>query len=376
MFTAILIVSVLGQSGDRSSVDLKTLNALGARYQENWSKFDKGRIWFKFTDAYAKNADDAAKGVVTNDYKAEGFYAFQGKNALYLQVFSNEAMLATSVKISETPTETQTSTRLSSERALTDGKATLKDHLSGDPGGKVSYGTIIMPGTEEFYQGIDVPLELAFPDKARDDPSRSARLIQDGSTQLSLETIQNDATLDGVKVVRIETKGTGGKRVMWVDPERGAIPIHVHDDMPDGSTYDLHYGDIRMVPGHGWLPYERTTFVAGGRTFRSVVTKVDFGNVPSETFRLEYPEPTSMVDLARNLTYKPQKVWDLSRLPAANSKNAAPLGASVGTPDPVMPEESEPPRFPYTFIALGLAAVVVVVVVGLVWKRRTNMAST
>ena len=163
--------------------------------------------------------------------------------------------------------------------------------------------------------------------------------------------------------------GPGGKRIMWVDPEHGAITVRVHDEMPGGSTYDLHYGDIRMVAGRGWLPYECTEYLPGGRVLRAVVTKVDFGKIPDDTFRIEFPEPIAMVNLDKGRSYRPRKIWDLSRLPTENSVETAPLKTSLSVPDPVMPGERESHTLLFTFIALGLWAIVGLV--GFLWRRGT-----
>jgi hypothetical protein len=217
-----------------------------------------------------------------------------------------------------------------------------------------------------------VPLGLGFPESARDDISRTARLIQDGSGGLTLVAVRDEENLDGVKVVRIEVKGPGGNRVMWVDPESGAIPVRVHDEMPGGGTYDLRYGDIRMVAGRGWLPYERTEYLPGGRVFRTVVTKIDLGVVPDDTFRMEFPKPIGLVDIEKGLSYRPQKVWELSRLPTANSVGATPLATTLGVPDPMMPGESESHTFLFTFIAVGVS--VAVGAVAFLWRRATRPA--
>ena len=290
----------------------------------------------------------------------------RGNDAIYLRTFSDASMVATCTKIAGG----KVSNRLQSGRLLTDGKVTLVEHLYGNPDGKITRGTIINPGSEEFYKTAGVPLAMGFPDNARDDISRTARLIRDGSSGVSLGAIQDDAIFDGVKMVRIEVKGPGGKRVIWVDPERGAIPVRVHDEMPGGSAYDLRYGDIRMVAGRGWLPYEPRSTCQGGRVFRTIITKVDFGKIPDDTFRIEFPEPIAIINVAKGLSYRPQKIWELSRLPKANSRETAPLMTSLGTPDPVMPGEREPHMLLFTFVALGLSAVVGVI--GFLWKRGTS----
>ena len=365
MSNILIFASVIGQLSLIGSDDRGALNALAGLYEENRSKFDNGRIWFNFIDAYATSIDEAAKGVVSDAHKADGFYAFRGNDALYLRTFPDASMVATSAKIADA----KVANRLQSVRLLTDGKVTLVDHLYGNPDGKVTRGTIINPGSGEFYKTAGVLLAMGFPDNARDDISRTSRFIQDGSSGLSLGTIQDDATLNGVKVIRIEVMGPGGKRVMWVDPEHGAITVRVHDEMPGGSTYDLHYGDIRMVAGRGWLPYECTEYLPGGRVLRAVVTKVDFGKIPDDTFRIEFPEPIAMVNLDKGRSYRPRKIWDLSRLPTENSVETAPLKTSLSVPDPVMPGERESHTLLFTFIALGLWAIVGLV--GFLWRRGT-----
>jgi len=368
MLTAILVAAVLGQPGGLGHADREALNSLAGIYEANRAKFEGGRVWFEYTDAYATSADEAAKGVVSDAHKAEGFYAFQGNDALYQCTFSNASLVTTSTKVSEN----SVSHRLFNHRLLTNGKVTLDEHFSIRLDGNVSRSPDIRSGTEEFYRAAhNVPLALGAPEIARDDIARTARLIRDGAAGFSLVELQDDATLDGVKVTRIKVKGPYGTREMWVDPERGAIPLQLHDEMPGGSTRDLRHGDIRLIAGRGWLPHEGTVVVVGGRVFRTVVTKVDFGQVPGDTFRLEFPEPVAMVNLDQGVSYPPRKVWDLARLPSANIRGVRPVMAAVDAP--AMPGERESQSHAMVYVALGLW--VVVGVVGFLWWRGTHSAS-
>lgn len=371
MSVAIMLALVFCQVGASAIArvdDRAALGALADLYEENWAKFDAGRVWFEYTDAYAKTLDEAIKGNLTGAYKAEGFYAFKGRDAAYGRLFADEALVATSTKISEN----QVAHRFESIRSLTDGKVTLSDFISGNPGGRTFRSTIIDPGVDGFFKSVAVPLCPKSPAGARDDLTRTARLIRDGASGMELVSIK-DEVVEGVKAVRIEIKAPGGTRVMWVDPERAAIPIRLHDEMLSGGTNDLHHGDIRHVPGRGWLPFERT-YLTGGRVFRTVLTKVDFESVPDDAFRLEFPEPVAVVDMAKNLSYRPQKVWDLAHLPASNSPGTVRLQPSFAAIEPAMPGEREtgPPYF--AIASIGVAAVVMVA--GL-WKwRRARAASS
>ena len=79
MLITSIFVCLLGQIGATGSDDREALSALAGLYDENRSKFDKGRIWFDFIDAYATSVDEAAKGIVSVAHRADGFYAFQRK---------------------------------------------------------------------------------------------------------------------------------------------------------------------------------------------------------------------------------------------------------------------------------------------------------
>lgn len=351
------------------SDDQATLNALAGLYEENRSKFDAGQIWFEFIDGKATDIDAASSGTITDAHRAEGFYAFRGDEAIYRCIFPDASMVATSSRV----TDRQVTNRLQCVRTLTNGKATLREDRFGTPEGAITRAMIINPGAEAFFRSAAIPLGLGHPESVRDDPWRTSRLIQDRSDGLTLGSIRDDEVIEGVKVVRVVVTGPGGTRQMWLDPTRGAIPLRVHDEMPGGRAYDLRLGDVRMVAGRGWFPFERTELLGGARVMRMVVTKVDFGPVPEGTFRLEFPEPVAMVNLEQGVSYPPRKVWDLARLPAANAPGVNRLNAPGDATAPMLPVEIEPSPYRSTAIALGVAAVVGFV--GYFWRRRSRRAS-
>lgn len=345
--------------------DPDALRALAGVFEENRARFDKGIIYFEYIDGFSAAPDEAARGVITGSYRAEGSYCFEGDNLSYSCLFPAEAMVAATRKAPGGAT----SNRLKCVRLLTDGKLTLSEKIAVGPDGKLARGTIIAPGTEEFCKLAEVPLNLGLPDGARNDLARVARMILDRTSGMSLEEVEDGVMVEGVRTIRLEMKSPGGTRQVWVDPERGAIPIRTHDELTGGGTYDLHHGDIRLVPGRGWFPFEWTLFLPGGRAKRVLVTKADFGLVPRDAFRMEFPEPIPMLNLAESVTYRPRKVWDLARLPHATSPDASRVAAAV--PEPVMPGEREPRPPYYTLGAVGLS-VAVVIAGAYRWRKKAS----
>ncbi len=96
MFAATLLALACYCVSDASASkgdDRSALNALADLYEENWAKFNAGRVWFEYTDGYAKTVGDAIKGDLTDAYKAEGFYAFKASNAAYHCLYADEALI-------------------------------------------------------------------------------------------------------------------------------------------------------------------------------------------------------------------------------------------------------------------------------------------
>ncbi|MDE2507717.1 MAG: hypothetical protein KGM43_10935, partial [Planctomycetota bacterium] len=145
-----------------------------------------------------------------------------------------------------------------------------------------------------------------------------------------------------------------------------------------GDTTDEFLDDIRLVEGHGFLPYSAGWRSQGGGTRRMVITAADFARKPKlNEFRLEFPEPISIANTAENLDYSPRKVWDLHSLPRRGSKDAAPMGpmpnaSSGGTPPPILEGEREAPRPPY-FLIGGIVCAIAIGVYA--WRRHRGEKS-
>ena len=354
-----------------AQVDLKDLDALKALsdlYNENKAKLADCSIEFELLDGFAKSYEGAILGTLDNVHKAEGHYAIKRNQGMYRCVFSDASMLATVSKSADG----RLSYRLNCVRAVTDGKKTILDKIIARVDGKMTRGTVINPGSADFFKAAQIPLSVGFPDNSREDFSKIAALVLGRAPGMELVKTDDGFLLDGIKTIRLEISSPLGKRTVWIDPEKGAIPVRTHDEMDGGATYDLHYGDIRLVAGHGWYPFESTTFLAGGRTMRVMIKSIDFERLDEAgLFSLEFPEPVAMIDLATRRSYAPQKIWDLSNLPASTSPGSSPL-VTGPTPEPELPAERK--ASPPYFLAAAFGLLMLGVLYRIWWKRRAPHA--
>jgi hypothetical protein len=338
------------------------LKAVSGIYDENKAKFLNCAITFEFVDAYAVSFEEAARGVLTDVQRTDGKFAIRGQQIAYECVFSDDSMRAAAVQVADG----RTATRLNSFRAVTNGKLTITDRILVGSEGKLQRGTHIDSERGEFFTLVQIPLSLGVPDNYREDLSRVFGMIVERAAGMQLKRIDEGVEISGVKTIRVELSTARGKRVVWVDPERGGIPLLTHDEMSDGTSYRLQYGDVRLVPDHGWLPFDTITYLPGGRVKRLRVKTLDFGKLADETFRLAFPAPVAMINLASNVSYRPQKAWDLSSLPSATSENVTPL-ATVPATDPEFPT-SRGTGLPYFQIAILVISIIGIA--GFLWWRK------
>ncbi len=360
----IYLATVISLSSPGDAIE--TLRALTSVYDENRAKFDGGSMTFDYLDGHADSLEDAIAGRLDHFERAEGTYAFDKNNAIYTCLFTPEAMAATSSPVAGG----RMSGTLDCRRVLTDRRLTLVDSLNWGPQGTVLRGNIIAAGTWEFYSHVEIPLCIGFPDEHRTDFSQVSRFILDKTNGYGLEEVGDGGLVEGVKTIRLVVSSLGGRRIIWIDPTRGAIPIRSHDDVKGGSTFDLHLGDIRAIPGRGWFPHELTIYLRGGRTKRLLIKSTAFGPVDSNRFRLEFPEPIVMLNAATNLAYPARKVWDLRQLPSASSPGTTRV-AGTPTAEPQMEKERDPDP-PYFTIA-AVSVVILALVVFVLLRKRAHV---
>lgn len=355
-----------------ASDELDTIRALTGLHETNRVKFSGVRIEFEYLDGYAKSVDEAAAGKIQGSTTSGAYYC-DGEDAIYECVFPDAAILSRTQRLAAR----KTSSSLNSIRMLTNGKLTLIDRTLGNDMGRVGHATIILPGSREFYKQVEIPINIGFPDDSRDDLAYMAKAVLQTSSGYELINLTPHVLYDGKPVVRVTIKSGAGSRVMWIDPERGGVVLRTRDEMLNGDTRELIHSDLRLLPAFGWLPFQRLLILNNARVRRTVVTSVQRPAKSRERFRLAFPGPVPIVNVATQVAYRPQKVWDLSQLPSRDSGNAVQMSPLVG--DPSLPikvqERSRQPLFTYAALAISVlicgGMVIRKAVARRHWKRAT-----
>jgi hypothetical protein len=130
-----------------------------------------------------------------------------------------------------------------------------------------------------------------------------------------------------------------------------------------GFTVTTWYGELRHVPGAGWLPFLMAQQV-GKRIRRITILDTDFHNPPSPgDLSLDFAEPVSVVDHVRRLAYPPSRRISLKNLPARSAPGVSAI-SPVAASSPVLPAESQAINSA-PLLWGGLASAIVIVAGGL-----------
>ena len=370
--TLISLAALLGlpQGGaGRSAADETLLRAVADAYDENRAKFPFGSAEFEYRDGFAGSLVDAVAGKLRDDFTATGRYAYDDrKHVLFEKRYPIEALEATTVA----DANNHAGGRLDSVRLLTNGKVTLQESRSASAvKGQFAYGHVITAGTDGFERFAEFPLRLGWPSNDRDDLSAHLRMVLSGAADTSVETIDQNASKDGVKVVRIALKFPNGIVQYWVDLERGAIPLVRHDEIRGGDTFDFIFSQVGPMTGGGWLPSEQTTYLKNGRTKKLIVTRTDFTQRPTKAdLRLELDTPRRIGNVAAGVSYQSRKVWDLDDLPSSSSKDVLPLAKGVANPPAALALPGVRDDRPPYFTMVGIVLAVVLLSTFAVWRFR------
>lgn len=367
MVLGVMVFHVLAISSNAqlSSHDFNTLTVLAALSESNTAKFPSGVMTFEFTDAYTLSLDDAISGTIMNPESTVGRYVFSGDDALYVCEFDRLSVLRRSKRLAKNTS----STTLNSIRLLTNGALTLSDQQVGDDTGEINRAVIILAGNKAFYSQAYVPLNLGFPEEFQGSLSYFARKIAGHDLDVKLVSVGNESAGWKANTIRIEVASSLGRRVMWVDPERGGIVIHTHDEMKQGkTTYDLVCSDLREVPNAGWFPFLQTIVLNGTRVKRVKVIDIRNETLPASRFRLEFPKPTPIVNLAKNISYPPKSTWELRNLPRPDSKGVEALPRPLASVH--INQLSEPRTTNHWHYVLGSVAALFIGSCVYIWRKR------
>jgi hypothetical protein len=339
-----------------------------------------GSMTFRFADGQVparavREPDDYRTLEWSRASVLRGFYAFDGPLARYDHVYPPDEIVRRRVKVGDGTWQSG----ISSYRSLTNGRVTLKDNVSvGRDDKTVLHTPYVKPGTELFYQFLDVPLSPGATAWGRYD--LGLQLSQTGSHPGQWKVLSADAAnLDGVEVLKLVLGGPPGVRLTyWVDLERGAIPRRILLVAPGNPwSWQQINEDLRWVGERGWLPFRSTTWEGPTgpesadspiAVYQLTIEMAQFDRPPERaSFRMEFPAPTKLVN---NASYfgldEARTVWSVDDLPKGAPR---PQTASIpSTPAPPMPgpERNTTGRL---LLLLGLIAVLLGLVV-LIQRRR------
>ncbi len=335
-------------------------------FDDNRSKFPFGEFRIECVSGEASSLKEARADRYLKSHRTMGEYVFIPDHARYRRAFSNRDM----EEETRRPSATQSTSTLVSVQALHNSKLSLIDRQAASlKGSEPDHLVAIVAGVAEFNRFAFVPLALGLRDSVRGDLARDVKLALDGRDGWSLEAVEDRATFEGREVVKVVLKVGDARRIYWVDPERGGVPLMMRDEMAGGKQVtELVQEDLRQVKGRGWLPFAMTMFHDDGRVQRVLIRSEACENpLSASVLGLDFPVPVAAQDQVTNRVYAPQKYWHLDELSGPNSPKATP----VARPDlgpPVLPGERESPSWRIPIFTISLAAVVALAG-GLLWMR-------
>lgn len=339
-------------------------------HRANQGKFDRGVFRFELTYGEANSIDDAIQGRFHRTALTSGSYAFEGKDAVYECVASDEDLKSNTVQISER----EDRTTLFSHRLLTDNAVTCLDflYLSGKA---MAHRAVIeqdregalFNGSFQFIYWIGEPAD------------RASRLVEDWEREKQGAVTFAGGSLNNNGSANLTFNVGKTQRRYEIDLERGGVPVSIIDvDALGKPLMHVHYNNLKKLDSGGWMPLEKLVYLPQAKIVRRFqVTSYDCAkHVPKETFVLKFPEPLQISDKSTRTVLRKVsnlRLSDRSRLPStpftafpASTKQIESLLEQPGV------QEAGHWRL------LGSALIVVLLfipVVGLFFKRRALKSS-
>jgi hypothetical protein len=342
---------------DSSNDKIEELKAIRTIFDENRNKFDRGNFRFSYVRFRDCNLDDVKQAHFKNSNKCTGEYIFNGQFAKYVRLLPDDVLTSNVTEIGAG----KVGTDLISFRAVTDKRRAMKDLHIAPAKTHTEHKLTISSNLASFYQDIIFPLELGFADEYRRDIAMTIEAIIEGRQGIQLVSIGHDAILGNRKVTRIEIEKGGFATAFYVDLERGCIPLQTQRENKRRKTFTELLGDVRLVPGHGWLPFSSTYFY-DGRGEHVEITSYDL-EIPRDVSQLEFARPEIASDMDAKHYYPARVKWDLANLPS--SKDSTAFGTPGDAGEPTMPGELErPPRGHFVYYILGAIILALLYIVG------------
>jgi len=385
-WTMLFLIVMTSTAAAESDVELAS--AVATACEANRARLTSWTIEFRYTVAKAKSLEDAIAQRWSDESAAKGFCAFDGTRGRFDIVHTLKDMVEKRTEVG--PRHFQS--HLLSERFLTDGEVTLRDHMSPTPtGAEMRHVVQINPGADLFHRHVHLPLRLGKGEFGQAGTLGAEILLVEKGTGGRLE-VQEGVSLRGMELVKFAFTGPDAKAsdyTYWIDLEHGAIPRQTlaEHPTPEGTisrTYTI-LDDPREVGDNVWFPYRRLRYSERIQLVQDlVITKADF-TTPRDpsSFQLTFEKPSRVADNVRHVVYAPSTTFDLTRLPNAERSWGTPrsTGNPSGpntihdarfTPPLVMPGE-RPAKSRWRFIAIiALGVMAVAGAVTLQWRRRRD----
>ena len=298
----------------------------------------------------------------------EGSFAFVNHKFKYVMKFDDSVILSSAT----VGADKSITTNFTSLHALADEKYSLIIRTFPSADGQLKSTApfaFLVGGQREFVRSAWMLLPVGALESDRDDLGTQLRSAAEGG-ETKLVSIEDHVAFEGRDVTKVTLAVLGGQRSYWIDVERGAIPLRMHEERDDSlPTSDIYLGELQQVPGQGWFPMTRTRVGADLRVQRWIVQDAEWENPPGpKEFRVEFAEPLSVYNRTDSVVYKPRKIWDLADLPGINSPDSEPVVDRVVLGGPPMPGVRE--SSPWTmWVAIAAAGSVVVIVAAYLWRR-------
>jgi hypothetical protein len=367
MQTVIFLMCSMLCAQDLEQPKRDAINFMALNYKANLQSFRFCEVQFDVLHAGSYLAEEPFEDA----FVGEGYYAFDGVNAVYHCVYDDKSILEHS-KLKNTD---QVVATFSSRRMLWDGKSTLMDLISPDlrSNPKKTFHTAEIfedPDGSRFMSEFSFPIGVGFQDKAQDAVGRMFAMLLDG--RLKLEDLSVGPTENG-KIARIVLRDKYLKRMYQISLDKGSLPLEIVYFDPDGNqSLDIKYDEMELVEGAGWISKRMTVRSKSRNDTR--ITRLKSCNVTRKpeiaTFRLDFDEPVNIMEPAKQVGYYHRKTFSLVDRPRLN---AGATRINVRKTDPPlstvkeMPGELPPPSLRrYVMLA---AMIVALALAGVAYTR-------
>jgi hypothetical protein len=364
----VAIAQTVPPPGESPELRQQQFTSAALAYQANREAFRFGTFRFKFTRGSARSNEAALAGQFSSAYTAAGLYVFDGKNSRFEHNYSVDDLAKSTRKTGANESRSV----LTPLRMLCNGDVTFADRpFLNAVASSVGSSIMIHAGALYFKQHFEFPLWLGQDGTGPSDIGDAVKLVKDG--KCTIKDLDCHSRVDDADVCKVVLDLGAGRRVYWLDLNRGAIPLRVEDFRGSDLTHIAVARDIRFLAGAGWLPMTEVLVMQNGKVGRETrITEADVSHKPdASAFQLDFPSPVDLYDDARKLKYSPRKTWSLLELPGRVSPSAEPFMPKAFVPEPELPREvAQSSRWPAFFFASAVVLILLVSVRILVRRYR------